>query len=170
MDDELSGRGLINLSSDEKEEEEKKDNSELRVVSTLFDNKLMPGEETKTISHAQQSMEPQPEHAHHEPFDEEVFMNLDEKIRAGEITDAEEDTYAKLVPQKVKQQVLDYERSPEELQQILEEHETKFGLDRDCTIKTVEHFIDKVSETSQLDVDHLWTYTDHGCDIGDEYD
>ena len=42
-------------------------------------------------------------------------MNLDEKIRAGEITDAEEDTYAKLVPQKVKQQVRDYQRSSEEL-------------------------------------------------------
>ena len=58
----------------------------------MLDNKLKSDEETKTISHTQQNMEPQPEHAHHEPFDEEQFTQLDVKIRAGEATDAEDDT------------------------------------------------------------------------------
>ena len=49
----------------------------------LLDNKLKSDEETKTISHTQQNMEPQPEHAHHEPFDEEQFTQLDVKIRKG---------------------------------------------------------------------------------------
>ena len=61
----------------------------------------------------------------------------------------------------------DHQRSPEELEQIYEEHKTKFGPERDSTIKTVEHFIDEVSKTSQLDVDYLWTYTDHRLDAGD---
>ena len=67
-------------------------------------------------------MEPQPEHTHHEPFDQELFMKLDEKIRKGEATEAEDDTFAKLVPQKADQQVGDYQYSPEELKQKLEEH------------------------------------------------
>ena len=87
-------------------------------------------------------------------------MQLDVKIRQGEATDAEDDTYAKLVPRKAEQRVQDYQRSPEELEQKLEEHYTKFGHDQDCTIKTVEQFIDVTAETSQLDVDYLWTYTD----------
>ena len=55
----------------------------------------------------------------------------------------------------------DYQRSPEELKQILEEHEAKFGADRDSTIKTVDQYIDEATETHQLDVDYIWTYTDH---------
>ena len=39
-------------------------------------------------------MESQLEHTHHEPFEEELFMKLDEKIRKGGATDAEEETYA----------------------------------------------------------------------------
>ena len=130
-------------------------------ISTLLDNKVKSDEETKNISHAQQNMEPQPEHTHHEPFDAETFTNLDVKIKKGEATDAEDDTYAKLVPHKAELQVRDYQRSPEELEQLLEEHETKFGPDQDSTIKTVDQFIEETAETSQLDVDYLWTYTDY---------
>ena len=67
-------------------------------------------------------MEPQPEPTHHETFDVALFEKLDEKIRKGKITDAEEDIYARLVPQKAKQQVRDCQCSPEELEQKLEEH------------------------------------------------
>ena len=55
----------------------------------------------------------------------------------------------------------DYQRSPEELKQILEEHQTKFSPEQDSTIKTVDQYIDEATETLQLDVEYLWTYTDH---------
>ena len=82
----------------------------------MLDNNLKSDEENKTISHAQQNTEPQPKHTHHDTFDEETFMQLDVKIRQGEATDAEDDTYAKLVPRKAEQRVRDYQRSPEELE------------------------------------------------------
>ena len=94
----------------------------MRLISTLLDNKLKSDEEYKPIAPTQQIEEPQPEHTHHAPFDEELFTNLDEKIRKGTATDAEDDTYAKLLPNKTEQQVQDYHCSPEELKQKFEEH------------------------------------------------
>ena len=65
----------------------------MALISTLLDNNLKSDEENKTIFHAQQNTEHQPEHTDCEPFDEETFMQLDVKIRRGEATDAEDDTY-----------------------------------------------------------------------------
>ena len=45
--------GLLNLNmqrkEEEEEEEQKDDNSEMDFIATLMDNKIKPGEETKTI-------------------------------------------------------------------------------------------------------------------------
>ena len=55
-------------------------------------------------------------------------MKLDSKIKIGKDTEEEDQKFSQLVPKMAELQVKDYQRTPEEEKQLLEEHTAKFHL------------------------------------------
>ena len=87
-------------------------------IATLVDNKIKPGEETKTIQQEKQSSTTELEPARNELFDEEEFMKLDEKIREGEATEEQDLKFSQLVPKMAELQANDYQKTPEEEEKL----------------------------------------------------
>ena len=73
-----------------------------------------------------QSIEDEQEQSLIDLFDEEEFMELDNKIKEGEATEEEDQKFSKIVPQMAKIQVKDYKLTPEEEKQLLVKHKAKF--------------------------------------------
>ena len=96
------------------------------------------------------------------PFDFKEFNQLDKKIKAGEATNDEEASFAKLAPKMAKFQVKDYEhRTPEDEKKLLEEHRAKFDPKNEGAINTVAEYIEETMDNYQLEVEYLWTIFDH---------
>ena len=163
-----SSRGLLDQSVDGKGEEEEDDqdlknsNTDLTQIATLLDNKAFSSEETKTVSHDNQTHDnTQRKNTQSSPLDLEEFTELDNKIKEGSATNDEEESYSKLVPTMAQLQVKDYQRTPEEEKQLLDEHKAKFDPEKEIAINTVVEYIDETMENYKLDVDYIWTFHDH---------
>ena len=163
-----SSRGLLDQSVDGKGEEEEEDekeenhrNTDLTQIATLLDNKALSSEETKTFSNDNQTHDnTQRKNTQSSPLDLDKFNELDNKIKEGSATNDEEESYSKLVPTMAQLQLKDYQRTPEEEKQLLEEHKAKFDPEKEGAINTVVEYIDETMENYKLDVDYIWTYHD----------
>ena len=82
----------------------------------MLDNKAMSDKE---IAKIKQSSANEQEQSFIEPFDEEEFTKLDNKIKESSATLEEEQEFSKLVPQMAQLQVKDYHRTPEEEKKLL---------------------------------------------------
>ena len=119
----MDGKG----DEEEDEKEEKNKNTDLTQIATLLDNKALSSEETKTVSNDNQMHDnTHRKNIHSSPFDLEEFTELNKKIKEGNATDNEEESFSKLVPKMAQLQVKDFQRTPEEEKQLLEEHKAKF--------------------------------------------
>ena len=67
-------------------------------MDMLKDSKIESEEETATFSRMKSSSVVEQELSNIEPFDEEEFKQLDNKVKDGKATEEEEQEIAKLVP------------------------------------------------------------------------
>ena len=120
-------QGLFNQvmqhGEDDQEDEQNLDDSDRSLLANFLGNNARSDEETATIKLSSVNEQ---EQSVTELLDEDEFKKLDNVIKEGKATEEEEQEFSKLVPQMAKIQVKDYQKTPEEEKQLLQEHKAKF--------------------------------------------